>query len=306
MAESKQIKLRAIPEYALAALIITALRLLPLDAANQLSRQIAALLDRLLPRLRRTAMSNLSFAYPELTAEQRQRITDGVFRSLGRLLVAVARFPSIDKSNVADWIDYEGLENYSAAKTKGKGILIATAHLGNWELSAFAHAVMTEPMNVMVRPLDNPFIDRLVAMRRMLSGNQLIEKKDAARSVLRALRKNQAVGILVDQNTSEAEGMFVPFFRRLACASPAFVKLAHHSGAAVIPGYAVWDESNKRYRLVFEPEIAMTGDLGKDLQAVHYAIETAVRKYPDQWLWIHRRWKTRPPEESVTPHNSST
>lgn len=294
MAKSKP-SLIALIEYGLAATLVGALRVLPLRLSGTLARGMTRVLDRALPRLRRTALDNLSFAYPDLDPAARHAIADGVFDSIARLLVALARFPAIGPGNVNDWIFYDGLENYRAAKEKGKGILVATAHLGNWELSAFAHAWMTEPMNVMVRPLDNPRVDRLVEKRRQLSGNRLIEKKDAARAVLKALRANEAVGILIDQNTSAAEGLFVPFFGRLACASPAFVKLAHHSGAAVIPGYAVWDQSLSKYRLFFEPEVVMTGDVETDLRAVHAALERAIRRYPDQWLWIHRRWKTRPP-----------
>ena len=150
--------------------------------------------------------------------QERRRLIDGVFASVARLLADFARFPEINASNVHDVIRYEGLEHYQRAKQKGRGILVATAHLGNWELSAFTHALMTEPMYVMVRPLDNPLIDRLVEERRQLSGNKLILKKDAALSVVRALKANQAVGILIDQNTTPEEGVFIDFFGVQACA----------------------------------------------------------------------------------------
>src|SRR6185437_442389 len=168
----------------------------------------------------------------------------------------------------------------------------------NWELSAFAHAIMTEPMNVMVRPLDNPLIDDLVENRRTLSGNRLIYKKDAARAVIKALKNNESVGILVDQNTSPAEGVFVNFFGRLACAGSAFAKLAHHTGAQVIPGFALWNKDICRYVLRFYPPIEMTGDQATDTQRIHSTLEEIIRRYPDQWMWIHRRWKTRPAGES--------
>ena len=128
-------------------------------------------------------------------------ITDGVFRSIARLLLTFARFPDINKQNVHRWIRVEGLENYLEARRRGRGVLIATGHIGNWEFSAFAHALLTEPMNVVVRPLDHSGVDALVERYRQMSGNRIIEKKDAARSILRALQANEAVGILVDQNT---------------------------------------------------------------------------------------------------------
>ena len=284
-------------EYALAASLVGALCVLPLPAANALARWATRLLDLLVPKLRRIALINLSFAFPDSTQARRNEIVNGVFRSIARLLVALSRFPRINAQNVHDWIEYEGLENYFAAKKGGSGVLVATAHFGNWELSAFTHALMTEPMRVMVRPLDNPLIDRLVESRRALSGNGLIDKRVAARTVIKALRDNEAVGILIDQNTTPSEGVFIDFFNKRACASSAFVKLAHHSNAAVLPGFAVWNESRRKYILHFYPQIPLEGDVAADTQAIHSALERIIREHPDQWLWIHRRWKTRPPGE---------
>lgn len=257
----------------------------------------AATLDFAVPKLRRVGMVNLSFAFPQLTEQERHAILDGVFRSIGRLLVAIARFPAITRENVANWIVCEGLEHYLAAKNEGHGVLIATAHAGNWELSAFAHALMTETMNVMVRPLDNPYIDRLVETRRTLSGNRLIYKWDGARSVIKALRRNEAVGILIDQNTTPAEGVFIDFFGKKACAGSAFVKFAYHANATVIPGFALWDAATQRYVLRFYPKVSMSGDVETDTQRIHSVFEQVIREFPDQWMWIHRRWKTRPPSE---------
>jgi KDO2-lipid IV(A) lauroyltransferase len=285
-------------EYILAYSLVTALRFLPRVAAERLATGAAKLLDRAVPRLRRIARLNLDMALPELDPAKRESIVDGTFRSIGRLLLAVARFPSLHPSNINAWIAYEGLEHYTAAKRAGRGVLVATAHLGNWELSAFAHAVMTEPMNAMVRPLDNRLIDRLVEDRRTLSGNRLIFKRDGARAVLKALRNNEAVGVLIDQNTSENEGVFVDFFGKPACAGSGFVKLAYRSQAAVVPGFALWDQEKRRYVLRFFPAIELTGNKRADTQRIHAFLERTIRQYPDQWMWIHRRWKTRPPGEA--------
>jgi KDO2-lipid IV(A) lauroyltransferase len=284
-------------EYAVAATLLALLRILPLSLSYRCGYAVARLLDRLLPKLRKVAGRNLSMAFPELPLAEHRRITDGVFRTVGRMLVALARFPSINKQNVGEWISYEGLEHYQAAKKQGRGVLVATAHLGNWELSAFAHALMTEPMNVMIRPLDNPLVDQLVEDRRTLSGNRLIFKKDAARSVLKALKNNEPVGILIDQNTTPSEGVFINFFGKLACAGVGFVKLAHHSQAPVIPGFAIWDEPTQHYILHFLPEVPLIGDPATDTQRIHTVLEDIIRQHPDQWMWIHRRWKTRPPGE---------
>ncbi len=250
-------------------------------------------LDLAVPRLRRIAVRNLELAGYANPAQ----IADGVFRSLGRVIESVARFPKLNRENIRQYIRCEGLENYTAAKAKGRGVLIPTAHLGNWELSAFAHAYMTEPMHIVVRPLDNPRLDAWVERRRALSGNHIIYKKEAAREILRALRANGAVGILIDQNVVPAEGVFVDFFGRKASAGTAFVKFAHRTGAAVVPGFALWEERESQYVLRFYPELEMTGDVAADTQRVHSFLESVIRQYPDQWLWVHRRWKTRPPGE---------
>jgi KDO2-lipid IV(A) lauroyltransferase len=286
-------------EYWMALAVVESLASTPLPVANWLARRYAGLLDMALPRLRRVALSNLAMALPELDRRMHQRIADGVFRSIARLLVTFARFPRIYggkmRGNIGDWIRYEGFEHFEAARKRGRGVLFATAHLGNWELSAFAHAWMAAPMYVVIRPLDNPKIDALVERRRMLSGNRPIGKKDYARGILKALHQNDAVGILVDQNASLEEGTFVDFFGVPACAGTGFAKLAAHSGAAVIPGFALWIESERKYVLRFYPPIEITGDAEADTRALHRQLEAVIREYPDQWLWIHRRWKTRPP-----------
>jgi KDO2-lipid IV(A) lauroyltransferase len=237
-------------------------------------------------------------------------IVDGVFRSIARTLVTFAKFPRIRHDNVAEWIRYEGYEHFERALARGRGVLFATAHLGNWELSAHAHALLSAPMHVLARPLDNPFIDALVERRRALSGNRVIRKRDSARAVLTALRKNEAAGVLIDQNASADEGVFVEFFGVPACAGAGFARLAAHSGAPVIPGFALWNASENRYVLTFYPPVAITGDTVRDTQAIHAVLEHVIRLYPDQWLWIHRRWKTRPsgsaPLYETSPAESQT
>ncbi|MGA3186339.1 MAG: lysophospholipid acyltransferase family protein [Bryobacteraceae bacterium] len=273
-------------EYLLARAIIALVAVFP-----SLSIFFVKLLDRLVPRLRRIAVRNLKmagFSNPD-------QIADGVFLSIARLLAAFARLPRLTPQNISSLIRYDGLENFTTALARGRGVLVATAHLGNWELSAFSHAWMTAPMNIVVRPLDNPRIDAFVERYRALSGNHIIEKKDAARGILKALKSGEAVGILIDQNTTLDQGVFIDFFGVKTCAGTAFAKLAHHSGAAVIPGFALWSQEEQRYILRFYPEIPITGEVVEDTQRIHAQLESVIRQYPDQWLWIHRRWKTRPP-----------
>ena len=262
------------------------------------ARRALALLDLAVPKLRRTAWRNFELALPGLGRGERERLLEGCWTNLARLLAMVAQFPRIHKGNVGEFIRYEGFENYAQAKARGRGVLVATAHLGNWEFSAFAHALMTEPMSIVVRPLDNPLLDELATQYRTLSGNRVLGRgRNFLRPLVEALRANQAAGILVDQNVTADRGVFVDFFGRKACVDAGFARLASRTGAAVIPGYALWSEAEQRYVLHFEPEIPMTGDALADTQEVHARLEAAIRRAPEQWLWIHRRWKTRPPGE---------
>ena len=275
-------------EYWLMRCVLSSVALYP-----PLARVYVKLFDLAIPRLRRAAARNL-----EIAKIHDEAVIAGMYRSIARMLVTFAKLPSITRENIGEWIRYDGLENFTNASARGRGVLIATAHLGNWELSAFAHALMTGPMHIVVRPLDNPRLDPLVEQRRALSGNRIISKRDGAREILRALKSGDCVGILIDQNTTLDEGVFVDFFGTPACAGSAFVKLAHHSGGAVVPGHALWSEKEQRYVLRFDPEIPMTGDVRADTQAIHAHLESVILQYPDQYLWMHRRWKTRPPGEA--------
>ncbi|MDX2267880.1 MAG: lysophospholipid acyltransferase family protein [Bryobacter sp.] len=274
-------------------LLFWLLRVLPESAAMGLARAVFGVLDKAVPKLRRTALRNFAIAgvpYDEKTV-------DALFRGLARMLFYFARFPTRTRENIGEWIEYQGFEHFAEAKRRGKGVLFATGHIGNWELSAFSHALMAEPMHVVVRPLDNPQLDALVKGYRSLSGNTILDKKDFLRGILAALARNEAVGILIDQNTLPEHGAFVEFFGVKACTGTTFAKLAHKTGAAVIPGYAYWDEKRAKYILQFDPILEMTGEVVADTARLARHFEGVIRQRPDQWLWLHRRWKSRPPGE---------
>jgi len=287
--------LRNYAEYALAWVALKSLEWAPRGLAQALACGYVRLISFALPRLGRVADRNLSLAFPELPPQQRVAIRNSMYRSLARVLVALAKLPSIRRENLDEWIRLEGREHVESARHAGRGILFAAAHLGNWELSAYAYGLVVGPMNVVVRPLDNPLLDRLVERRRALCGSRILSKRDPARPILKALAANEAVGILVDQNTSLDTGVFVDFFGISAAAPGGFARLAARSGAAVIPGFALWHPEERRYVLRFYPPVPMTGDTVRDTQAVQSVLEAVIRSHPDQWLWIHRRWKTRPP-----------
>jgi KDO2-lipid IV(A) lauroyltransferase len=269
-----------------------------------LARAIAAAIfdaGRLLtPRWRRTAQTNLAIAFPDWTVERRSSVVRQCYRNLGCNLLALSRLPRLTSKNISNWIRYEGFEHYDQAIAQGRGVIFLTAHLGAWELSAAAHALYGHPMSLMVRPLDNSFLDRLVDARRRLFGNRTIRKKDSAREVLSVLRNNGAVGILADQNAAGSDGVFVEVFGRKASATKGVAQIAARAGAAVVPGFAVWNEADRRYVLKFYPAVELVesadreADLLENTQRCQAAIERAIRDHPGQWLWIHRRWKRRP------------
>ena len=198
----------------MAVVALKSLQWTPRRLSFALARFYTRLLDLAIPRLRRVARRNLAMALPEFTPQRHAEIVDGVFRSIARILVTFAKFPAIRRGYLGRWIRLEGGEYFDQAREAGRGVLVATAHLGNWELSAFAHALMTAPMNVVVRPLDNPLIDALVERRRALTGNRPIGKKDFARAILKALAANEAVGILIDQNAVSRYRRLRGFLRR--------------------------------------------------------------------------------------------
>ena len=300
---AKHGRFRNAGEYALAWPLLKAVEWLPLSAARRLSAAVLRLTYYLTPHWRRVADRNLEMALPDVSDRRRGEIVLGVYDSLGRALLSLARMPRLNAANIREWIDYDGFEHFEQALRGGRGVLFMTAHLGNWELSAVSHALFGHPMHVMVRTLDNPFLDRLVDRYRTLCGNRTIRKQDFGRSLLQALRDNEAVGILIDQNVSGDDALFVDFFGIPASATDGLAKIAMRTGAPVIPGFALWNPAEQRYVLKFYPvlEMVSTGDAERDLlsntQRCQRMLEQVIREHPEQWLWIHRRWKTRPAGE---------
>ena len=276
---------------------------LPRTLARGIGAGLARILFALTPKLRKTAEFNLKLAFPEWSKEQRAKILPGMIRSLGWMAAEFARMPGYTRENIEQVIELDGHENFLAGQRRGKGVLFLTAHMGAWELSSFAHALYGFPLHYMARPLDNARLDALVNRYRGLSGNAPIFKNESARAMLKILKDTGTIGILADQNTMPEEGIFVDFFGTPACTTTGIARVALHTGAAVVPGYAVWDAERKKYRLRFEPavELVRTGDAERDVrentQQFARVIEETIRKYPEQWVWVHARWKTRPKGE---------
>jgi len=307
----KRSTLRNVLEFIPAWLLLKLLGLLPRSAALYISKLIAQATYYLHGRLRRVAHTNLELAMPELTAEQRLTIVKGVFLNLGRLLGEFSQFPKITRENISTIVDYDGFENYKRAFDLGRGVLYLTGHGGAWELCAFSHGAYGYPLNFLVRPLDNPLLDRLITSYRQCSGNRTINKNKAVRPVLESLRRGQAIGVLIDVNTLADQGVFCNFFGVPACSTTGLAVFALRSGAPVIPVFLIWDEKLGKHRLRFEPEMPLirTGDFKEEvlLNTARFmkAIEDFVRRYPDQWLWVHKRWGTRPEGEASLYSNGT-
>jgi KDO2-lipid IV(A) lauroyltransferase len=290
-------------EYGAVWLVLKMLGALPRPVARAMASGTTRLLLLLMPRLRRTAVFNLRLAFPERTDAQRRAILRKMARNLGWMAVEFARFPQMNPQNIERVVLLDGQENFLAGRSCGKGVIFLTGHIGAWELSSFAHALYGFPLHYMVRPLDNPAVDALIHRYRCLSGNQPILKNESARATLRILREARTIGILADQNTVREEGAFVDFFGTPACTTTGIARLALQTGAAVVPGYAIWDEGKRQYRLRFEPpiELVRSGETERDVrentQRFAKALEEIIRRYPEQWVWVHARWKTRPPGE---------
>lgn len=286
-------------EFAVVWVLVRSLGLLPRGAARSVGAGIGWLAYRVVPRLRAVGMTNLELAFPERSGEQRQDLLRRLYRNLGWLLAEFCQMRKYTPENSQSFLRCDGLERYVAARDRGNGVLIVTGHLGVWELSSFYHSLMGYPMSMVIRRLDNAKVDRLVNEIRCLHGNRVLHKDDFARGLLGAMRRGETVGILMDTNMTPPQGVFVPFFGKQACTASGLARVALRTGAAVMPGFMLWEEKEKKYVLHFGDEIVFerTGDDEADAVTntakCTAVIEEYVRRYPDQWLWVHRRWKTR-------------
>lgn len=290
-------------EYAAVRVSLAVLRILPRGAARAGAAAVARALYAFSPRLRKTAEFNLRLAFPDWSASHRREVIRNMIRNLGWMAAEFARLPGYTGKNISDLVVLDGHENFLAGHNRGKGVLYLTGHIGAWELSSFAHALYGYPLYYMARPLDNCKLDALVNHYRALSGNRPIFKNESARGMLKVLKDAGTVGILADQNTMPEEGVFVDFFGTPACTTTGLARVALHTGAAVVPGYAVWDQALKKYRLRFEPpvELIRTGNTEQDIfentRKFTKVLEAIIRQHPEQWVWLHGRWNTRPPGE---------
>lgn len=301
----KFINMRQRLEYALVWLTVKGVGALPRPLARAVGIVLGRMVYLLHFRLRRVGLKNLAMAMPEKSRREHARILRGVFTSLGRQLAEVCLFPRYTRENVGKVVVYDGFENFERALARGKGVLFLTGHLGGWELSSFAHSLHGYPLHIVIRPLDNIYLDQFIRHYRTMHGNATVDKDDFVRGLLSAMRAGQTVGILMDTNMTPPQGVFVDFFGIPACTASGMARIALRTDAAVVPGFTMWDPALRKYRLRFDPAVTLirTGNDDADVVAntalFTKIIEEYVRRYPDQWLWVHRRWKTRPEGEKA-------
>jgi len=283
----------------MADIILKCFSAIPRKLRRNLLKGMFRLFYHLAPKQRLITIHNLTCAFPEKSINEIKNIARGAYGTLGITAADFFEIPSLTKDNIGNLVEVEGLEYYTKALEKNRGILMLGAHFSNWELAAVAISLVLKPAVITYRPLDSPTLDNLVLWVRSCTGNVLIDKERAMRKMLRSLAHNEIVATMIDQNMAWQEGVFVDFFGRPACTTNGLALLALHTDAPVVPGYILRLENGK-YRMVIKEEMAVirTGDKDADIlintQNFTRFIEDTVREYPDQWFWIHQRWKTKP------------
>ena len=300
---AKKGKLKTNLEYFAARFVLAMLGLLPPSVAMAVGQMFGTLAYFVAGNLRKTGLRNLELAFPEKNLDERRALLKGCFLNLGRVLGLFSQLSTRSVDSLQALIVPEGITHLEQAKAEGKGLILFTAHLGAWELTSFGLSLIGHPFSFLVRRIDNPAVEELVDEIRMRFGNQTMDKLAAARSMVRLLKSGQVLGLLLDLNVLDDEGIFVDFFGVPASTNFITAKLALRTGSTILPVFAPWDKHRKKFLLQVQPRVSteLTGDEETDVrrltEKLSLIIENEIRTYPDQWLWIHKRWKTRPPGE---------
>jgi len=278
---------------------------------GSLPEPLAFALGRLLGRLwyavdarhRKIALENLARAFgSRTTAAEREAISRSHFIHLGYTFVETCRLRGLSAARLEQVVRVEGLEHLLRARERGRGVVLVTAHFGSWEMLGWAAPLLWGATAIVVRPLDNPFLETWIAGIRTAGGNQVIQKQDALRHVMERLRRGGTVGMLIDQNVAREHGVFVDFFGTPACTTTAATLAARRTGAALLPLVCPRHAPGRfTVRIGKEIPVAVTGDHRRDILATTAeataVLEAFIREHPEQWFWVHRRWKTRPEGE---------
>ena len=284
--------------------LLGAIGALPLETSMRFGKSLGKFIGSRFPKLRKIARRNLEIALPELSESEKERIVSGTFESLGRHLGFVAHFKRFQHADIHNLVEIVGREkHFDPAQASGRGILFFTGHFGSWEVFHLLSPAFGYGMNVLVRRIDNPLVEAHVEQFRSRFGAVTLDKTKSARKMFRVLENGELLGMMADLNVQEKEGVFVDFFGVPASTTTSIAKLALSTNAVLMPAFAVWDEAKRKYVVHLEPpiEYEKTANADEDVknltQAVTSVVEKYVRKYPEQWLWIHKRWNTRPAGE---------
>jgi KDO2-lipid IV(A) lauroyltransferase len=288
-------KLRYALEYALVVAVRTLVGILPDRAGRAIGTFIGSCFYIADPSHRRLSVRQLRAAFPRRSQDECRAIARATFAHFGRLLVALLKFSTLTADGIRARVEYEGVEHVRKALAAGKGALLFSGHFGYWELQGIAHPLALPPMSVLARPLDNPYLHTLLERTRRATGNHVIYRRGAVRRILRALQADECVATMIDQHIQPVDAITVEFFNRPAATTSALATLALRTGAPVIPVFAL-PLASGRYRMIYEsavePPAADSADPVKELtQRCTDVLEMYVRRRPDLWLWMHRRWR---------------
>ena len=291
-------------EYYAVRAVVGVFGLLPLKTSLDAGAAFGRLAQKFGGKLNRVGRRNLAIALPDANESQQNEILRGCFESLGRQLGLVSHFKNFKPEVLRSLLEIEGREHFDRAQATGKGILFFTAHFGSWEIfNLVPFAFANSQMNILVRRIDNPLVENFVESLRTAFGGKTIDKKTSARTMFRLLQNGELLGVMADLNVQEREGVFVDFFGLPASTMTGLAKLALRTEAVVLPAFAIWQPEKQKYLLKLESpiEYEKTGDDVRDVreltQNATRTVEKYVRAFPEQWMWIHKRWNTRPPGE---------
>jgi KDO2-lipid IV(A) lauroyltransferase len=285
-------------EYFLARIFIWKIRILPYRWSLVIGSGLGALIFRIWSKRRQITIDNLTKAFPDKSPAEIKYIALNVYRNIGKTLIEFIAAGAWKKERLLAQVSYEGREHLDAALAKGRGVILLSAHFGNWELLGIALSAAGYQVNVLARPLDNPLLDKVVNDIRSKFGTWIIANSNSIKDVIKVLRKNELIGILMDQNLYE-NATFVDFFGELAATTPVIPLLANKTGVAIIP-IRMLRLSNNTFKVIIEPELALKDDPDRqeyvkiNTRLCNKVIEQWIKLDPDQWFWVHNRWKTRP------------
>jgi KDO2-lipid IV(A) lauroyltransferase len=283
--------------------VISLVRLMPMRAVLAAGTVLGRAFNTFDRVHRRLAIDNLRAAFPVRSEDECRIICRDMFAHFGRLLAALLKFSTMRPDEMLACVEFEGEERVIHAHAQNRGVLLYTGHFGFWEINALVHALTLKPMAVLARPLDNPLLHNLLESVRTKTGNSVFYRRGAIRRVLRALEANQAVAFLIDQHMQPADAVYVEFFNRPAATTSALAALALRTGAPVVPVFAL-PLPGGRFRMVYEHAVEPPAPdsehaVTEFTQRCTDVLEMYVRRYPDLWLWMHRRWRDVPGDEYV-------